>query len=148
MARCDRAGRPSLRPSRARLSHNRGGADSGYEIDEDDLAAGRLDHFAPDDFVAPVVRALEQNLWPHVSQKLERGVLIENDDQIDSLQGRQHLGPRMDILHGATAPLQAPHRGIAVEADNEAVASRMRLRQQLDVPGVQYVETAVGEADA
>src|SRR3546814_15013466 len=42
---------------------------------------------------------------------------------------------------------QAAHRGVAVEADDEAVAGGARLLQQGHVAGVQKVETAVGEAD-
>ena len=54
----------------------------------------------------------------------------------------------LHILHRTVRALQPLHRGVAVEPDHQPVAGAARLRQHLDVAGMQDIETAIGEADA
>ena len=95
-----------------------------------------------------VVAAFGQHLGAHAAEQLQRRVLIEHDHEIDRLERGEHLGARMHLLHRPPVALQALDRRIAVETDDEPVAGGTRLRQELDVAGMQEIEAAVGEADA
>ena len=108
----------------------------------------RFDDLVADDLLAPVITALDQHLGAHAPDQIERRVLLEHHDQVDRLERGQHLGARVDVLHRPLLALQAPHRGVVVEADHQPVAGGARPGQQLDVAGMQQVEAAVGEADA
>ena len=80
--------------------------------------------------------------------RVMRRVLLEQHHEIDRGERAQHGGARLLVLDRPRRPLEAHHRGVAVEPDHQPVALRARLRQQRDMAGMQQVEAAIGEADA
>src|SRR4051812_48395256 len=99
------------------------------------------------DLIAGVVATLHQYARPDPGDQIEWRVLFKDDDKIDRLQRRQHFGPRALVLHRTILTLEPLHRSVAVEADDQPIAGAARRGQNLDVTGMQDVETAVGEAD-
>src|SRR5215471_16705789 len=142
---------PSRAPDpggRARLADDLCRAEARHEIDEDHFAAFAFDELVSHHLLAPVVAPFDQHLGTHAADQLERGILLEDDDEVYGFERRQHFGTRVHLLQGPPLALQTSHGSIVVEADDEAVAGGVCLGQELDVAGVQEVETAVGEADA
>src|SRR6478736_6399917 len=139
------ATKPRSRPASSRTAHQRRRAMARQNVDEYDLAAGSLDDLVADDLFAGVVAALDQHARRHLRDQADRRVLLEDRDEIDRLQRRQHFGPRPLVLNRAPLAFQSFHRGIAVETDDQAVAGAARGRQHLDVAGMQDVEAAIGE---
>ena len=70
-----------------------------------------------------VVAALDQHARLDLPDQLDRRVLLEDHDEIDRFQRRQHPGARMHILHRPLRPLEPLDRGIAVEADHQPIAA-------------------------
>jgi len=97
--------------------------------------------------VAGIVPALHQYARLDRGDQPDRRVLLEDHDEIDRLQRRQHFGAGALVLNRARLALQPLHRGVAVEAHDQPVAGAARRGQHLDVAGVQDIETAVGETD-
>ena len=79
------------------------------------LAASGLDDLVADDLLAGIVAALDQHARLHLRDQVDRRVLLEDRDEIDRLQRRQHFGARALVLHRAPLALQPLHRGIAVQ---------------------------------
>jgi len=67
---------------------------------------------------------------------------------VDGGEPGEHLGALLDVEDGAAGTLQPPHRGIAVEPDDEHVAERPGRGEVAHVAGVEEVEAAVGEHHA
>src|SRR5262249_30987813 len=127
--------------------HQAAGAVTRRKADQNDLAPIALNQFAPDHLIGPVIRSFDEDPGLHTVDEFERRVLIEDDDEIDGFKRRKHLPPSLLMLNRAPFAFEARHRGIAVEPDDEPVAGGARLSQKLHVPGMQEIETTIGEAD-
>lgn len=128
--------------------NQRGRAEALEDVDQHDRAARGLHDLIANYLLAGVVAALYQHARLDPGDQVDRRVLLEDDDEIDGFQRRQHLGARTLVLDRAIGALQPPHRGVAVEAHDQPIAGCARRRQHLDVAGMQDIETAIGEADA
>ena len=64
---------------------------TGHEIDENHLAAGGLDDLASNDRLSVIIASLHQHFGPHALDQIERGVLVEDRDEID--RGFRRLSP-------------------------------------------------------
>lgn len=128
--------------------NQRGRAETLQDIDQHDHPAGGFDDLVADHLLAGVVAALHQNARRDARDQVDRRVLLEDHDEVDGFECGQHFGTRALVLDRAIRALQPPHRGVAVEADDQPVAGGARRGQNLDVAGMQDVEAAIGEADA
>ena len=59
---------------------------TGYEIDQDDLAAVSFDEVVADDVFLGVIAALHQHGRAHLADQFERGVFLEHHDEIDGFR--------------------------------------------------------------
>jgi hypothetical protein len=101
-----------------------------------------------DHLLAGVIAALDQHARRDAGDQVDRRVLLEDHDEIDGFERGQHFGTCLLVLDRTIRALQPPHRGVAVEADDQAIAGGARRGQHLDVAGMQDVEAAIGEANA
>src|SRR6478735_7853662 len=68
-------------------------------IDQQHLAATGLDDVVADDLLAGIVAALDQYARLHLRDQVNRRVLLEDCDQVDRLERRQHFRSRALVLH-------------------------------------------------
>src|SRR5882672_5729364 len=130
-----------------RAPDERSGAEAFEDIDQHDLAAVSGNDLMANDLGAGIIATLHQYARPDLRDQLDRRVFLENDDEIDRLQRRQHFGARALVLNRTPLALQPFHRRIAVQSDHQPVTGATRRGQYLDVAGMQNIETAVGETD-
>src|SRR5579859_982534 len=143
---------PAPLPRRSRLAapraiDQRGRAETRQHLDQQYFAAMGFDDVAAYNLLAGIVAAFHQYARLDRGDQFDRGILFEDHHQIDSLQRRQHFGARALILHRTAITLQPPYRCVAVETDDQPIAGAPRRGQDLDVAGMQDVETTIGEAD-
>src|ERR1700682_3667186 len=131
-----------------RAPDERSGAEAFEDIDQHDLAAVSGNDLVADHLLAGVIAALDQHTWLDLRNQIERRVFFTDDDEIDRLQRRQHFRPRALVLNRTPLALQPLHRGIAVQADNQAITGAARRGQNLNVAGMQNIEAPVGESDS
>src|SRR5262249_44351922 len=124
----------------------RGRAVARRHLGEKHLATDALDKIGADDLIQKIIRAFDEKLRPNGPDQLDRRILLKDDDQIDGGQRGQYFRPGLFGLDRAPRPFQPRGRPVAVETDDEPVASRLGLSEQPDMPRVQQIETAVGEA--
>src|SRR5262249_56395633 len=77
------ASRTSDLGGRARLANDLCRAEAGHEIDEDHFAAFAFDELVSHHLLAPVVAPFDQHLGTYAADQLERGILLEDDDEVD-----------------------------------------------------------------
>ena len=121
---------------------------SRHQADKDDGATAFLNQFAADDLIDSVIGAFDQHRRTHAFDQLKRRILLKNHHQIDRLEGGKHLGPALSGIDRSAFSLQPRRRSIAVETNNEAIASRARFGEQFDMTAMQEIEASVGEPDA
>jgi hypothetical protein len=71
-----------------------------------------------------------------MSDEVERRVLGEDYNEIDALERRQHVRAFGVTAHGPRRTLEAAHRLVAVDADDERVGAVARGGENIDVPGM------------
>src|SRR6266700_3091426 len=92
-----------------------GGADVGF------------DDFPADHVLAAVIPAFDQHHRPHLADQRERGVLVEDDHEIDGFERGQHFGARLLVLDRPAVALEPRGGRIAVEPDHEPIAGGARF---------------------
>src|SRR5258708_22414343 len=118
------------------------------ERDDVHVAAPRSYLVRAYDGVFRIVAALHEDVGPQRAHEPQRRVLVEHDDAVHDLEGREHVGAVRLRSGGAIGALEPANGRVAVEADDERVAEGARTEQHVDVPGMQEIEDAVGEHDA
>lgn len=116
--------------------------------DDDDLAATREHQIGSDNLFGSVVPALHDDIGLEMSDEIERCVVVEDDHEVDDFEGPEHERSIGDAAYRTIRPFEASNRVIAVDADDEGIASCASTAQHVDVPGVQQVEDAVREDDS
>src|SRR5882672_3316286 len=115
-----------------RAPDERSGAEAFEDIDQHDLAAVSGNDLMANDLGAGIIATLHQYARPDLRDQL---VFLEDSNEIDRLQRRQHFGARALILNRTPLALQPLHRGIAVQANHQPVTGATRRGQYLDVAG-------------
>jgi hypothetical protein len=95
--------------------------------------------------VARPIAALYKHIRKQTRDNFAWGRLIENHHSINAFQRCKNfrsLAFRQDRASGA---FQLADARITVEADDQRVTETARLLEAADVPGMQQIETAVGE---
>src|SRR5215813_11354835 len=95
---------------------------AGHEIDQDDLAAQRLDDLTANHLLAGIVSTLDEYGRFDAGDEHLRRVFLEHSDEIDGFKRCEYFGTRLHRLDRTTGALEPGHRGIAVEPDNKPVA--------------------------
>lgn len=80
--------------------------------------------------------------------ELEGSVLRKYHDEIDAFECGENIRPLSLASHRPRRALEASHRVVAVDADDQRIASVARGGEDVDVPGMKQVEYAVGEGYA
>src|SRR6185295_7210067 len=84
----------------------------------------------------------------YTADKFYGRIFFKHNHKIDGFQCGEHFSASDFILDRTGRPLQAAGRCVAVEADDQAVASGARSGEYFQMTGVYEIETAIGEADA
>ena len=116
--------------------HQRRRAETLEDVDQHNHPARGLDDLMADHLLAGVVAALDQRARLDAGDQVDRRVLLEDDDEVDGFERREHFRTRPFVLNRAIGALQPPHRGVAVEPHDQAVAGGTRRGQHLDVAGM------------
>src|SRR5260370_22949863 len=140
---------PTLSPPRSRLASTgavdeRGRTETGQHLDQQHFAAIGLDDFVADHLVAGIVAALHQDARLDLRDQFDGGVFLEDSDEIDRLQRRQHFRARARVLHWTSLALQPLHRRVTVQPDNQAIASPPPRGHDLDLAGTRHIEQTPG----
>jgi hypothetical protein len=72
-------------------------------------------------------------------------VFIENHYSVHGTQSRENSGTIALVIDRPAGSFISPHRGIAVQPDNQGVALRARKLQILDVAAMEDIEASVGK---
>ncbi len=78
---------------------------AGYQVDQNDFAALRLDQFAADHLLHAIIAALHKHLRADALNQIQRRVFREDHHQIDRLERGEHLGAGMLVLNWAALAL-------------------------------------------
>ena len=118
---------------------------SGSERHYDHSPAPALHFCRTNDRVFRIIAAFDDHVGLELPDEVERRVLGENYDEIHALERRDHVRAFGVGTDWASRTLEAPHRLIAVDPDDESVGALARGSEDVDVPGMEQVENAIGE---
>jgi hypothetical protein len=124
----------------------RGGVTRDY-WNGNDAAAGGFYFFAADDLIAGPVAAFYKHIRKQTGDDFARREIIENHDCVDAFQRSENFGTFAFGQDWTPGAFQLADTGITVETNNERVPKTASLLETADVPGVQQIETAIGEDD-
>src|SRR4029077_3756905 len=139
--------RPRSRFASARAIDQRGGAKARQDVDQHYFTSKRFDDLVADHLLAPIVATLHQHARPDRGDQPDRRVFREDHDEIDRFECGENFRSRPLVLDWTTLAFQPHARSVAVEANDQAIAGGTCRGQNLDVAGMQDIETAVGETD-
>src|SRR5262249_14415625 len=74
-------------------------------------------------------------------------IFIEYGDEIDCLERSKHLGACWHWLKRTDNAFYSRDRGVAIQANNETIASLTRTSQKLDDARMKHIDATVGKAD-
>src|SRR3982750_3835958 len=97
------AASPLAPPPRAMNQRRR--AETLENVDQHHRPARGLDDLMADDLLAGVIAPLDQRTRLDAGDQVERRILIENNDEMDGFERRQHFRTRSLGLNGAIGPL-------------------------------------------
>jgi alkylhydroperoxidase family enzyme len=124
----------------------RGGVTRDYGNGNDAAASGFY-FFAADDLIAGPVAAFYQHIRKQAGDEFLWRQIIENHDRVDAFQRSENFGTFAFRQERTPGAFQLADTGITVEANDERIPETASLLEAADVPGVQQIETAVGEND-
>jgi hypothetical protein len=133
---------------RAEALDDRCGGLPGGERDDDALPAPASDFGGADDGVRRIVAPFHDDVGAKDLHQLERGVLVEHRHRVDGLEAGEDVGTFDLAADGAVRTLEAPDARVAVQPDDQRIASLPRTAKDVEMPRVQQVEYAVREDDA
>src|SRR5712671_3909673 len=91
------------------------------ERDDKDASSPTFYFGGADDCVFRVVAAFDDNVWTKMGHQIERGIVGKNYNEVDTFERAQHVGALGVGAHGTCRTLQAAHRLIAVDPNDERV---------------------------
>src|SRR5690348_2344928 len=110
--------------------------------------ARRFDLFPSDNLVRRPIAALYENVGQQPRDHFPRRFFLKNNHRVDAFQRRQNFRALALRQNRPARSFQRTHARIAIYADDQNVSQSARLLKTLDVPGMQQVETSVGEYHA
>lgn len=121
---------------------------AGSERNYHNVAAAGTNHIRTDDRIGRIVPALHDNVREKHLDELERRVLLENCDRVNTLEGRNDVSALAFGSDRSLRPFQPANRRVAVDAHHEHVTVAARADEHIDVPRVKEVEDPISEDDA
>ncbi len=109
------------------------------------LAATSPDFVGSDDLVHRPIAPFNEHVRLQMQDQLQRGRLVEDDHFVDAPQSQQQPSTFTLADVRFVRPLESPDRRIAIETDDERIAECPATFEQIDMPDVEQVKTAVGE---
>ncbi len=116
---------------------------SGRSVHANHTASKLLHVLSTDNPVERPIGALDQHVGAQGSDGLERCVFVVNEDSVDALKSEQRFRPFLLSDHGPALALEAPHRGVRVDADDQNIPVGSGLLQEMHMARVKDVETPV-----
>ena len=110
-------------------------------------AAGGLDNLFADDLIQLPIGPFGQQVGTNRLNEFKRRIFREEDDIIHRLQRGNHPSPLSRRHHRPARPFEPPHRGVAVDRDDQAIGLFFDSFKGIQMADVQEVETTVGEGD-
>lgn len=115
------------------------------ERNDGDRAAALAHFTGADDRRFRVIAPFDQHVRAQHHDELEWSVLLEDHHRVDRLESRQHVTPFGSGAHRPRGTLEAAHRVVTVDADDQKIALAPRGNEDVDVSGMQQVEHAIRE---
>ena len=90
----------------------------------------------------------DEDVRPDCENGFERRVFIEGANVVHHVQARKESRrARLLEIPDACGPFNRRTEAIAVDRNDQSVAQSARSRQQIEMPGMEHIEAAVGEND-
>lgn len=110
------------------------------------LATIAFDDISPDDFIQRPIAAFHQMIRPYPFYQLERRVFLERNNERDATERSENYHTVFKRIHRAPLPLvQAAHRSIGIDADDERFAECGGFLEVGDMSAMQDIEATVSE---
>ena len=116
------------------------------ERNYDDPSAPALHFVGADDRAFIVIAALHYDVRLENLDELERRVLGENNDQIDTFHGGEHECALGSAPNRPARTFEPAHRIITVDADDQRIRGRPGCNEKIDMTGMEQIENSVGES--
>jgi len=129
----------------ADLSENRRSGVTRHNRDGNDAAACGFHFFAANNLIAGPVATFDQHIRKESPDDFAWGGLIKDHNRVDTFERGENFSSLAFRQDGTPGAFQLANAGVAVEADDERIAESASLLEAANVPGVQQIETAVGE---
>ena len=94
-----------------------------------------------------VVSALHDHIGTKKLNEIERRVVRKNYNEIDAFEAGHDIASFSVRAYWAIWAFQSPYGLIAVDSDDQCIGGLSGRRENVDVPGMEKVEHAVGECD-
>ena len=120
---------------------------TGGQRDDHAFPAPPADFRSADDGVGGVVAPLHDEVGAKELDECQRRVLIEDGDGINGLEASKHIGPLDLVAHWTIGPLQSPNASIAVQPDDQRIATFAGTAEDVEMSGMQEVEHPIGKDD-
>src|SRR4051794_6371146 len=125
-----------------------GGGLARRERNDDHVASPAAHVGGADDRPLMIIAALHEHVGTQQANELEGGILLEQHDAVHHLESAKHISALDLSPHGTLGALEPAHRRVAVQANDQLVASTARTEEHVDMAGMEQIEHAVGEHDA
>src|SRR6516225_3051549 len=112
---------------------------------EDHAATACFDELLSIDGLAFPILTFDQDIWAHRADGFFRAGVIKDHHVADTLKRGQDAGAVAGRIDRAILALEGFHGAVAVEAYDQAIRLCAREIQNLDMAGVQQVETPISE---
>ena len=115
------------------------------ERNDEDASSPTLYFGGADDRVFRVIPAFDDNVRTKMADKIERRIVRENYDEVDTFERAQEVRALGVGTYRTRRTLEAADRIIAVDPNDERVRAFTSSGQNIDVSGMKQVEHAVRE---
>jgi hypothetical protein len=112
---------------------------------DEDPSSPTLYFGGADDRVLRVIPTFDDDVRAKMADEVERRIVGENYDEIDTLERAQHVRPLGVGAHGTCRTLEAADRIIAVDPNDERVRAFTGGGENIDVSGMKQVEHSIRE---
>jgi hypothetical protein len=80
-----------------------------------------------------VVATLDDHIRPKCIHEIERCVFVKKDDEVNALETRNEVRTIAFAAHGAARPLEAFHRCIGIDPDDQCITPRASGCEEIQV---------------
>ena len=120
---------------------------SGRQRHDHDDAAPAFHFIGADDRVFRIITTLHDHIGAQNLDEIEGRILRKNYNQIDTFEPGQHIASFSVGANRTGWSLESPHGFVAIDTNDQRVSGLSRRSENIDVPGMNEVEDAVGKRD-